>query len=178
MATLWTNARVVTMARGAGGDFPRAPEPGAVEVLTDAGRIVAVGPDLTRDGVEVFDCGGRLMTPALIDCHTHLVHGGDRAREFEMRLDGATYEEIAREGGGIKASMRATRAMDVDALVAASLPRPEPAQPAATPQTSAPPATLAPAPGPRRPVPAARPEALSQADPVSPSGPGAASATR
>ena len=63
------------------------------------------------------------MTPAPNDCHTHLVFGGDRANEFEMRLDGIAYEEIARRGGGIKASMAATRAMSVEELVTASLPR-------------------------------------------------------
>ncbi|WP_134724336.1 imidazolonepropionase [Paracoccus luteus] len=117
--TLWTNARVVT----ADGAIDRAPEPGAVEVLADGGRIVAVGADLPRSGARIVDCEGRLMTPAPIDCHTHLVFGGDRAREFEMRLDGAAYEEIARAGGGIRASMRATREMGVEALVEASLPR-------------------------------------------------------
>lgn len=114
--TLWTNARIVA-ADGA------APDPGALDLLTEAGRIVALGPDLPRKGARIVDCAGRLMTPALIDCHTHLVFGGDRAREFEQRLEGASYEQIARAGGGIAASMRATRAMDVDALVAASLPR-------------------------------------------------------
>ena len=118
-ATLWTNARVVT----ADGGIARAPLPGAVEVRTAAGRIVAVGPSLPRDGCVVQDCGGRLLTPAPVDCHTHLVFGGDRAAEFEMRLDGVPYAEIARAGGGIRASMRATRGMGVDALVAASLPR-------------------------------------------------------
>ncbi len=55
------------------------------------------------------DLGGRLVTPALIDCHTHLVFAGDRAREFEMRLQGASYEEVARAGGGIVSTVRATR---------------------------------------------------------------------
>ncbi len=68
-------------------------------------------------------CGGRLVTPGLVDCHTHLVHGGDRAAEFEQRLGGATYEEIARAGGGIASTVRATRAADEAALVAAALPR-------------------------------------------------------
>ena len=63
------------------------------------------------------------MTPGLIDCHTHIVFGGDRAREFEMRLEGAGYEEIARAGGGIVSSVRATRAADEAALLAAALPR-------------------------------------------------------
>jgi len=66
---------------------------------------------------------GRLVTPGLIDCHTHLVHGGNRAREFEMRLEGASYEEIARAGGGIVSTVRATRAADEDALVETALPR-------------------------------------------------------
>jgi len=115
---LWTNARIVT-AVGA----VEAHEPGGLELLTEGGRITALGPDLPRAGARLVDCGGRLMTPAPIDCHTHLVFSGDRAREFEMRLEGAGYEEIARAGGGIAASMRAVRGADVEALVAASLPR-------------------------------------------------------
>lgn len=69
------------------------------------------------------DLGGRLVTPALIDCHTHLVHGGNRANEFEMRLKGATYEEVARAGGGIVSTVTATRKASVDDLVASALPR-------------------------------------------------------
>jgi imidazolonepropionase len=69
------------------------------------------------------DLGGRLVTPALIDCHTHLVHGGNRATEFEMRLKGATYEEVARAGGGIISTVKATRNATVDQLVAWALPR-------------------------------------------------------
>ena len=69
------------------------------------------------------DLGGRLVTPALIDCHTHLVHGGNRANEFEMRLKGATYEEVARAGGGIISTVTATRKASVNDLVAAALPR-------------------------------------------------------
>jgi len=69
------------------------------------------------------DCGGAWLTPGLIDCHTHIVHGGNRSDEWEARLNGATYEDIARQGGGIMATVRATRALDIDALVAASLPR-------------------------------------------------------
>jgi imidazolonepropionase len=67
--------------------------------------------------------GGRLATPGLIDCHTHIVHGGDRAREFEMRLEGASYAEIARAGGGILSTVTATRAAGEDALVETALPR-------------------------------------------------------
>ncbi len=67
--------------------------------------------------------GGRLVTPALIDCHTHVVHGGHRAAEFEMRLKGASYEEIARAGGGIISTVRATRDASLDDLIAQALPR-------------------------------------------------------
>jgi imidazolonepropionase len=73
--------------------------------------------------LERRDLEGRLVTPALIDCHTHLVFGGDRAREFEMRLEGASYEEIALAGGGIVSTVAATRKLSEDELVAAALPR-------------------------------------------------------
>lgn len=75
---------------------------------------VAPGPQ----DVETVDAEGRLVTPALIDCHTHLVHGGNRAREFEMRLQGASYEEVARAGGGIVSTVSATRAADEARLLA------------------------------------------------------------
>ena len=84
------------------------------------GSITAVGAPGTGSRV---DLGGRLVTPALIDCHTHLVHAGSRAREFELRLQGASYAQIAREGGGILSTVAATRAADTDTLVAAALPR-------------------------------------------------------
>ncbi len=91
----------------------------------DGTRIAWVGRDIPSDwsGVESQDFGGRLATPALIDCHTHLVFGGNRAREFEMRLEGASYEEIARAGGGIVSSVKATNGLSEDELVAQSLPR-------------------------------------------------------
>lgn len=69
------------------------------------------------------DVGGRLVSPALIDCHTHVVFGGNRAAEFELRLNGASYEDVARAGGGIVSTVKATRAATVDDLVASALPR-------------------------------------------------------
>lgn len=111
---LWTHARIVT---GLG-----VVERGAIGM--SGGVIAYVGPMADApDAVEVIDCAGRWITPGLIDCHTHLVHGGDRAAEFEMRLSGASYEEIARAGGGILSTMRATRAASEDGLVASALPR-------------------------------------------------------
>lgn len=78
-------------------------------------------PDLDR--AERIDLGGRLVTPGLIDCHTHLVHGGDRAAEFEMRLNGASYEEVARAGGGIVSTVSATREATQETLLAGALRR-------------------------------------------------------
>jgi imidazolonepropionase len=122
--TLLANARIATLALDHAGL-------GVVEngsILIDGDTIVAIGADgrLPADAagdVTVIDLQGRWVTPGLIDCHTHLVYGGDRAREFEMRLNGATYEEVARSGGGIVSSVRATNALSVDELVAATLPR-------------------------------------------------------
>ncbi|AWK89400.1 imidazolonepropionase [Azospirillum thermophilum] len=117
---LFTNARLVPMAAGIG-----VVEDGAV--LAENGTILYAGPHAglpdAAAGATVHDCGGRLVTPGLIDCHTHLVHGGNRATEFEMRLRGASYEEIARAGGGIVSTVTATRAAGEDGLVASALPR-------------------------------------------------------
>jgi len=91
------------------------------------GRIAWIGPredaPATVRALPVQKQEGRLVTPGLIDCHTHIVHGGDRAREFEMRLEGASYEEVARAGGGIVSTVKATRAADEDELVESALPR-------------------------------------------------------
>jgi imidazolonepropionase len=92
------------------------------------GRIVFAGaakdlPAHFSDTKENMDCEGRWATPGLIDCHTHLVHAGNRANEFEMRLAGATYEDVARAGGGIVSSVKALRAASQDDLVRQTLPR-------------------------------------------------------
>lgn len=121
---LWRNARLATLAEN-------APGLGIIDrgaVAAKDGRIIHAGPEadlpLTLfDGAEVVDCEGRWITPGLIDCHTHLIHAGDRANEFEMRLAGATYEQVARAGGGIVSSVKALRAASEDALVRQSLPR-------------------------------------------------------
>lgn len=100
-------------------------EDGAIAV--GLGRILWAGPaaDLPAKhaALPANDLGGRLVTPGLIDCHTHLVHAGDRAREFAMRLEGASYQQIAEAGGGILSTVRATRAADHDTLIAGALPR-------------------------------------------------------
>ncbi len=92
-------------------------------VLTYAGSIDDLPAAPHELATQVTSAAGRLVTPGLIDCHTHLVFAGDRADEFERRLNGASYEEIARSGGGILSSLRATRAADEDTLLAQSLPR-------------------------------------------------------
>lgn len=118
---LWRNARLATLRE----DAPGLVERGAV--LAEAGRIVFAGRegDLPAGAgrAEEIDCGGRLITPALVDCHTHLVFGGNRAGEFEARLRGATYEEIARGGGGILSTVRETNARSEEQLLAEALPR-------------------------------------------------------
>lgn len=119
---IWKNARLATMA-GQGNGLG----------LVDKGLIAARGGDIVYAGPvaeapaftapDVVDCDGRWITPGLVDCHTHIVHGGNRAHEFELRLAGATYEELARAGGGIVSTMKATRAASEDELVASALPR-------------------------------------------------------
>ena len=96
-------------------------------VATENGKVSWCGPvNSLPDKYKSLperDCDGRLLTPSLIDCHTHIVHGGHRAGEFEQRLQGASYAEISAAGGGIVSTMSATRAADVDSLVASALPR-------------------------------------------------------
>lgn len=121
---LWINARLATMVAGAAY--------GAIEngvIAVSGGRIAFAGAraDLPREligaATREHDAGGRWITPGLIDCHTHLVYAGSRADEFERRLNGATYAEIARDGGGIRATVAATRAASEAALIKASKPR-------------------------------------------------------
>ena len=121
--TVWLDLRLATLAAD-------RPGIGIVEhgaVAAKDGRVAFAGPAAEMpagwDAVERHRMDGRWATPGLIDCHTHLVHAGDRAQEFEMRLAGASYEEIARAGGGILSTVKATRAASDDQLVAAALPR-------------------------------------------------------
>jgi imidazolonepropionase len=116
---LWIGARLATMDPAVPGPYG-AIEGGALAV--EGGRLAWVGradevPAEIAARVQVrHDLLGRWVTPGLIDCHTHLVHGGDRAAEFELRLGGATYAEIARAGGGIRSTVKATRGADADSL--------------------------------------------------------------
>jgi len=119
--SLWINCRVATMA---GEEAYGAIDDAAIAVQD--GRIAWVGPRTELpDGEagETVDLGGRWVTPGLIDCHSHVVFGGTRAREFEMRLEGASYEAIARAGGGILSTVRDTRAATDEALLAGALER-------------------------------------------------------
>lgn len=120
--TLWRNAQLATLAEAAGGLGLVAT--GAVAAKD--GVIVFAGPEGElphANATHTIDCEGRLITPGLVDCHTHLVYGGDRAQEFEMRLAGASYEEISRAGGGIVSSVRATREASETELTRSALRR-------------------------------------------------------
>jgi imidazolonepropionase len=120
---LLMNCNIATMDPAVPGAFG-AIEDGAIGILD--GRIVRVGRRIDLVGYRakrVEQLGGAWVTPGLIDCHTHLVFGGNRAGEFEQRLNGASYEEIARAGGGIVSSVKATRLASLDELVEQSRPR-------------------------------------------------------
>ncbi|MCP1756803.1 imidazolonepropionase [Bradyrhizobium elkanii] len=120
---IWHNARLATMRsdRTHLGEIERG------LIAARDGRIVYAGVQsdfpVDADAVERIDCAGRWITPGLVDCHTHLVFGGNRAHEFELRLKGASYEEIARAGGGIVSTVAATRSATEAELVAGALPR-------------------------------------------------------
>jgi imidazolonepropionase len=123
---LWTDCRVASLQPGLAQPY------GLIEdaaLVVKAGRVHWLGPRAALPAALESDCearhalGGALVTPGLIDCHTHLVYGGHRAQEFEQRLQGVSYEEIARQGGGIVSTVRATRAASEQTLLAQSLPR-------------------------------------------------------
>jgi imidazolonepropionase len=120
---IWHNARLATMRAD-------RPDLGEIEhgvIATHGSHIVYAGAaadfPADADAIKRIDCEGRWITPGLVDCHTHLVYGGNRAHEFELRLKGASYEEIARAGGGIVSTVAATRKASEAELVASALPR-------------------------------------------------------
>lgn len=121
--TVWRNLRLATMA----GDAPGIGRMLRGALVVRDGRFAFVGPEAELPAefraCESLDGEGRWATPGLVDCHTHLVFAGNRAREFEMRLAGASYEEVARAGGGIVSSVKGVRAASEDDLVAETLPR-------------------------------------------------------
>lgn len=120
---IFTHARVATLRENADGL-------GLIDdaaIVVEQGRIAYVGPQSEMPALyadyPATNCENRLITPGLIDCHTHLIHAGNRAHEFELRLEGASYEEVAKAGGGIVSSVKALRAASEDELVRESLPR-------------------------------------------------------
>ncbi len=119
---LWHRARLATLAGESGWGLI---EDGAIVTAGDTLHWVGPAADLPADLriTARHDLGGALVTPGLVDAHTHLVYGGDRAREFEMRLQGANYEAIARAGGGIRSTVAATRAASDETLLDSALQR-------------------------------------------------------
>ncbi|MBI6924080.1 imidazolonepropionase [Pseudomonas putida] len=120
MKTLWQHCHVATMAEGRYSIIEDA------AIVTGGGRILWIGPraDWGDEGTErTVDLGGTWVTPGLIDCHTHAVFGGNRSGEFEQRLQGVSYAEIAAQGGGIASTVRATRAASEDMLFASARQR-------------------------------------------------------
>lgn len=132
MDLLIENARLVTMTQGEAGYLPTSP----ARVAVQSGKIVAISTNAVGEDdpktelllspqnyAQRIDLKGKLMTPGLIDCHTHIVYAGNRANEFEMRLNGVPYQEIAKQGGGILSTVKATRAATQEQLVELALPR-------------------------------------------------------
>ena len=121
--TLIKNCRIATMVKGEmaygldGSDAMVIDD----EIISWIGRIAEIPKE--HSVTKSVDFGGRLVTPAPIDCHTHLIFGGHRAMEFEMRLNGASYEDVARAGGGIVSTVSATREATVSQLIAGALLR-------------------------------------------------------
>ncbi|CDF86702.1 imidazolonepropionase [Pseudomonas knackmussii B13] len=123
MKQLWHNCHAATMV---GGKYSIIED---AAVLTDGERISWIGPRAelpAHDAQRSHDLDGAWLTPGLIDCHTHLVFGGDRSAEFEMRLEGASYAEIAAAGGGIASTVRATREASEDDLLSSAVRRARP----------------------------------------------------
>lgn len=119
--TLFVNATIASIQGESGYGLQQQ-----AALLVDGDRIAWIGntgEQPPSDSAEVIDCKKRLLTPGLIDCHTHLVYGGDRADEFELRLEGASYAEVAARGGGIVSTVNATRAASEEALFAEAVPR-------------------------------------------------------
>ena len=118
---LFVNAKVATMTDGTGAYG--LIEDGAVALAGDTVAWVGPRADLPGTDLQGTDCGGAVLTPGLVDCHTHLVYGGNRAAEFEERLNGVSYEEISRRGGGIASTVAATRSESEAELIASGAKR-------------------------------------------------------
>ncbi len=123
---LWTHCTAATMQAQAAESYGLVND---AALVVDGAHLRWVGPrsalpaELAQQCLETHDCCGALVTPGLIDCHTHLVYGGDRAHEFELRLNGASYEDIAKRGGGIASTVQATRSATPEQLKAQSTVR-------------------------------------------------------
>jgi imidazolonepropionase len=122
--SLWVDVHLATMTQNKPYGMV---ENGALavcgETIAWVGKREELPAEIESGATEVYEGQGGWITPGLVDCHTHLVYGGSRAREFELRLQGATYEEIARQGGGIRSTVSATREADEEALLKQSAPR-------------------------------------------------------
>ena len=124
--SIWLNCKAATLQAGSKQPYGLIDD---AALVVNGGLLQWVGPrndlpaDLMANSPRIHDARGALITPGLIDCHTHLVYGGNRAAEFEQRLNGASYEDIANAGGGIASTVKATRAATEAELQAQSKPR-------------------------------------------------------
>ena len=122
--SLWVNIHLATMTdTGPYGMIENGALAVCGEKIAWIGQRNALPADLESKAAKINEGDGGWVTPGLVDCHTHLVYAGSRAREFELRLQGATYEEIARQGGGIRSTVTATRQADEESLLNQSVPR-------------------------------------------------------